>query len=96
MVQVLPGECYVSRGGEVIATVLGSCVSTCMRDLRGSAGGMNHFMLAEGTRGGWGANESTRYGNFAMEKLINELLKAGARRDRLEAKKKETREPVAV
>jgi chemotaxis protein CheD len=87
IVKVFPGEYYVtSKADEVLVTVLGSCVSACIRDPRLGIGGMNHFMLAEGTRGGWGANESTRYGNFAMEKLINELLKAGCSRESMEIK----------
>jgi chemotaxis protein CheD len=87
IVKVFPGEYYVtSKADEVLVTVLGSCVSACIRDPRLGIGGMNHFMLAEGTRGGWGANESTRYGNFAMEKLINELIKAGCDRNRMEIK----------
>jgi chemotaxis protein CheD len=87
IVKVFPGEYYVtSKADEVLVTVLGSCVSACIRDPRLGIGGMNHFMLAEGTRGGWGANESTRYGNFAMEKLINELLKAGCSRETMEIK----------
>jgi chemotaxis protein CheD len=88
MVKVFPGEFYVtSKPDEVLVTVLGSCVSACIRDPRRGIGGMNHFMLAEGHAGGWGGHaESARFGNFAMEKLINELLKAGCSRDSLEIK----------
>jgi chemotaxis protein CheD len=88
MVKVLPGEFYVtSNPDEVLVTVLGSCVSACIRDSRAGIGGMNHFMLAQGQAGGWGGEiNSTRYGNFAMEKLINELLKAGCSRNALEIK----------
>lgn len=87
IVKVFPGEYYVtSKADEVLVTVLGSCVSACIRDPRLGIGGMNHFMLAEGSRGGWGADQSTRYGNFAMEKLINELLKAGCSRETMEIK----------
>jgi chemotaxis protein CheD len=90
--KILPGEFYVSRQGEVISTVLGSCVSACVRDPVLNIAGMNHFMLPQ--HGGqsnvaWqGApiSSETRYGNWAMEYLINELLKAGASRDRLEIK----------
>jgi len=50
-------------------------------------GGMNHFMLASDAAGHWGGDQrSTRYGNFAMEKLINELIKAGCPRERMEVK----------
>jgi chemotaxis protein CheD len=88
MVKVFPGEYYVtSKPDEMLVTVLGSCVSACIRDPRKGIGGMNHFMLAQGHSGGWGGQaQSTRFGNFAMEKLVNELLKAGCSRDSLEIK----------
>jgi len=88
MVKVFPGEFYVTaQPDEVLVTILGSCVSTCIRDPRTGIGGMNHFMLAQSGSQSWGGDpESTRYGNFAMEKLINELLKAGCRRESLEIK----------
>ncbi len=88
MVKVFPGEYYVtSRADEVLVTILGSCVSACIRDPRTGIGGMNHFMLAQGQSQSWdGDPQSTRYGNFAMEKLINELLKAGCLRQSLEIK----------
>ena len=60
--------------------MLGSCVSACIRDPRRGIGGMNHFMLPEGEAGGWGGmGNAARYGNFAMEKLLNELLKLAVR-----------------
>lgn len=88
MVKVLPGECYVtSKPEERLVTVLGSCVSACIRDPRTGIGGMNHFMLPVGEAGAWGdERHSARYGNFAMEKLINELIKAGCPRDNMEIK----------
>ena len=90
VVKVFPGEYFLTSGAdEVLVTVLGSCVSACIRDPVAGIGGMNHFMLAEGERGGWGGaqdSESTRFGNFAMEKLINELLKAGCSRESMEIK----------
>jgi chemotaxis protein CheD len=88
LVKVFPGEFYVtSKSDEVLVTVLGSCVSACIRDPRKGIGGMNHFMLPKGHSGGWnGEAHSTRFGNFAMEKLVNELIKAGCSRDSLEIK----------
>jgi chemotaxis protein CheD len=90
--KILPGEYYVTRGDESISTVLGSCISACIRDPALRIGGMNHFMLPEDTSNGkssWldaAAGLATRYGSFAMESLINDLLKQGARRERLETK----------
>jgi chemotaxis protein CheD len=88
VVKVFPGEFYVTgKSDEVIVTVLGSCVSACIRDPILGIGGMNHFMLPQSHSGRWGADaEPTRFGNFAMEKLINELIKAGATRERMEIK----------
>ena len=75
---------------EVLVTVLGSCVSACIRDPAAQIGGMNHFMLVQnksGSSGAWGNEiESARFGNFAMEKLINGMLKLGCHRDRMEIK----------
>jgi chemotaxis protein CheD len=89
--KLLPGEYYVTLQGEMICTVLGSCVSACVRDRTTGIGGMNHFMLPlDRSRGesAWtdAASAATRYGNVAMEHLINDLLKAGARRASLEFK----------
>jgi chemotaxis protein CheD len=88
MVKVLPGEFYVTaKSDEILVTVLGSCVTACIRDQRAGLGGMNHFMLPLSHASGWGDDhQSARYGNFAMEKLINELIKAGCSRDRMEVK----------
>jgi chemotaxis protein CheD len=86
-----PGDYYVASDGELISTVLGSCVSACIRDARRHVGGMNHFMLpvdrSEGG-GAWGstASAATRFGNVAMERLINEILKRGGQRAHLEVK----------
>ncbi len=86
LVKVFPGEFYVTpKSDEVLVTVLGSCVSACIRDPRTGIGGMNHFMLPQGDGGSW-AGESSRYGDFAMEKLINELIKKGCPRERMEVK----------
>jgi chemotaxis protein CheD len=87
--QLLPGEFYVTREDELIATLLGSCVAACVRDPRTGMGGMNHFMLPAGRDGSstaWIEREATRYGDFAMEQLINELIKRGAHREDLEIK----------
>ena len=79
--KILPGECYVSTLDEVIHTVLGSCISVCIRDRKLGVGGMNHFMLPvqEGERGITrqnSINPALCYGNWAMEFLINAILKA--------------------
>ncbi len=90
--KILPGEFYITRTDEAITTVLGSCISACIRDPMVGVGGMNHFMLPEDTTQGkstWldeDAGLATRYGSFAMESLVNGLLKLGARRERLEVK----------
>jgi len=91
-VKILPGEYYVTRAEEVISTVLGSCISACVRDPQQGVGGMNHFMLPEDAAcgsDGWrdpAVGLATRYGSYAMESLINDLLKLGALRARLQIK----------
>lgn len=83
--KILPGEYYVTQKGMVLVTVLGSCVAACIRDTETGIGGMNHFMLPD-EGGKEVVSSSARYGTYAMEMLINHLLKHGARRNRLEAK----------
>ncbi len=86
-VKILPGEYYVTSRDMMLATVLGSCVAACVRDCSNGIGGMNHFMLPDSKRdGGMPFGSSMRYGAYAMEMMINQLLKNGARRSNLEAK----------
>ncbi|MCU0934052.1 MAG: chemoreceptor glutamine deamidase CheD [Thiobacillaceae bacterium] len=85
--KILPGEYYVTARDMLLVTVLGSCVAACIRDPASGIGGMNHFMLPEG--GGDQhdlLSSSARYGSYAMEVLVNQLVKLGASRKRLEAK----------
>ena len=79
-VKLMPGEFFVHDADDLLlTTVLGSCVAACLVDRARGLGGMNHFMLPDGGSAG-------RFGAFAMELLINEMMKRGARRERLEAK----------
>ncbi len=85
-VKVLPGEHYVSTAGqEMIVTVLGSCVAACVWDTRLKIGGMNHFMLPD-SGSDVPVDKAMRFGNFAMEELINDVLRRGGRRETLEIK----------
>ncbi len=79
-VKILPGEYFVYREDILIMTTLGSCIAACLWDREAKVGGMNHFMLPEGEA------ESGRYGSYAMELLINEMMKHGATRATMEAK----------
>ena len=82
-----PGEVYATQRDMLIVTVLGSCVSACLRDPDSRVGGMNHFMLPHhGGEVDGPLSESARYGAYAMELLVNHLLSLGARRERLQAK----------
>lgn len=84
-IHVGQGEHFVTDDPAVImTTILGSCVAMCLRDPVAGVGGMNHFLLPEGDGGGTAAGR--RYGAYAMEVLINDCLKAGARRERMQAK----------
>lgn len=88
--RLLPGEYFVTMRDEAIYTTLGSCISACIRDKITGIGGMNHFMLplASGNENLKAADitDSARYGNYAMEHLINDILKNGGSRKNLEAK----------
>ncbi|MGH8188638.1 MAG: chemoreceptor glutamine deamidase CheD, partial [Steroidobacteraceae bacterium] len=89
--KLLPGDYYVTREDEVLDTVLGSCVSACIRNPRLRIGGMNHFMLPRPSGAGNDTWESidgraTRYGSASMEQLINSILRAGGTRADLEVK----------
>ncbi|MFA6178577.1 MAG: chemoreceptor glutamine deamidase CheD [Candidatus Methylopumilus sp.] len=86
--KISPGEYYYTDKDMVIVTVLGSCVSACIRDSVTGIGGMNHFMLPDCASADKDSpvSESMRYGTYAMEVLINQLLRNGARRENLEAK----------
>lgn len=88
IVRVLPGEFYVTGDPEeMVVTVLGSCVAACVRDPLSGFGGMNHFMLPESDTIDWnGVGAANRYGNYAMEALINAVLKSGCPRGALEVK----------
>lgn len=88
MVRVQPGEYYVTHDQDMtIATILGSCVAACMRNPRNGFGGMNHFMLPESETGHWGGVTALmRYGNHAMETLINAIIKSGCTRAEIEIK----------
>ncbi|WP_280151273.1 chemoreceptor glutamine deamidase CheD [Piscinibacter sp. XHJ-5] len=79
-VKILPGEYFVHHEDILIMTTLGSCIAACLWDRQARIGGMNHFMLPEG------AGDSGRYGSYAMELLINEMMKRGASRGSMEAK----------
>ena len=82
-VKVLPGEFFVYDEDILILTTLGSCIAACLWDREKRIGGMNHFLLPDG---GNQSGDSGRYGSFAMELLIGELVKRGATRATMEAK----------
>jgi len=84
-VKLLPGQHVVTTGGEVLTTTLGSCVAACIRCPSTGYGGMNHFMLPDGDMHRLDS-EALRYGNHAMEALINDVLRYGGQRDELEVK----------
>ncbi|MFK5983987.1 MAG: chemoreceptor glutamine deamidase CheD [Pseudomonadota bacterium] len=92
-VKLLPGEYHTTTGKEILVTVLGSCIAACIRDTRSGIGGMNHFLLPEQKKkpetSNWAENyesSETRYGDLAMEMLINDIIKRGGNRSFFEAK----------
>ncbi len=86
--KILPGEVYVSKQDELISTVLGSCISACIYDIKMGIGGMNHFMLPANRSSNAMTIDSLscRYGNWAMEFLINEIIKNGGYRENFRVK----------
>ncbi|MFO7855206.1 MAG: chemotaxis protein CheD [Paracoccaceae bacterium] len=85
-VSVLPGRhAVIAEAGAAVTTLLGSCVAACVRDVERGIGGLNHFLLP-GDAGAGAGERSARYGVYAMEVLINDILKRGGRKERLEAK----------
>lgn len=86
-VKLLPSEHYITTTDTVLVTVLGSCVAACLHDPQAGVAGMNHFMLPEdGDAGGRDHAAAMKYGAYAMDVLVRELIQAGARRERLQAK----------
>lgn len=86
VVKVMPGEIYTSSEDIVITTVLGSCVSACLYDPYLKMGAMNHFMLPTLNKAETEVSRLARFGSYAMEKVINELLKLGCEKSRLQVK----------
>lgn len=85
-VKLLPSEYYVTTQQMALLTVLGSCVAACLHDPHARVAGMNHFMLPDQGESGRAHPMAMRYGAHAMDVLVSELIKAGARRERLRAK----------
>jgi chemotaxis protein CheD len=88
-IKVQPGGYYASATGELIVTTLGSCVAACLIDRQAGVAGMNHFMLPEGGHTATtqtGVSAAARYGDFAMEALINRMMKLGALKSRMEGR----------
>ncbi len=87
VIKIFAGDYYVSKSAdEMISTILGSCVAACIRDPYASVGGMNHFLLPGDGNMDSTNSDAARYGVFAMESLINGIMKEGGRKDRLEIK----------
>jgi chemotaxis protein CheD len=85
--KIMPGEYYATTRDMLVVTVLGSCISACIRDKTNGIGGMNHFMLPHSDNDPQNPlSTSARYGTYAMEMLINHLIKLGAKRSNFEAK----------
>lgn len=86
---IMPGDYFVSWAPAEISTLLGSCVSACVWDSHRKIGGLNHFMLPDSpseARSLGDKTKSLRYGLYAMECLVNDLLTMGAKREHLSAK----------
>jgi chemotaxis protein CheD len=78
-----PGNLFADREPHMVTTVLGSCVSVCLFDPVRRLGGINHYMLPFWNGEGLA---SPKYGNIAIQKLIERMLSLGCDRRALEAK----------
>jgi chemotaxis protein CheD len=86
IVTIHPGEYYTSTEDIYIATVLGSCISVALFDTQLQLGGLNHFMLPKSSRDVVLEEDEGRFGDYAVELLINDMMKKGAKRAHLQAK----------
>jgi chemotaxis protein CheD len=88
MYEIFSGEYYATaEKGVILATLLGSCISVCMKDSFTGVAGINHFMLpGELQKNGIIFQDDARYGISAMEKMINAMIKLGSRREHMKAK----------
>ncbi|MCR4938842.1 MAG: chemotaxis protein CheD [Treponemataceae bacterium] len=87
IVTIHPGEYFSTDEDVYIATVLGSCISIALFDMTINLGGLNHFMLPKSSRTEQiPSGDEGRFGNFAVELLINDMLKKGAKHENLRAK----------
>ena len=78
-----PGQVYGEASPSEVTTILGSCVAVCLWDPVLGLGGVNHFLLPH-----WaGEGVSTaRFGNVAVQRLIERLLDLGSSKQNLLAK----------
>ncbi len=78
-----PSSLFASKEPYMVKTILGSCVAICLWDKRLKIGGINHYMLPS-----WNGNDlaSPKYGNIALDKLIERLQSMGSRVEDLQAK----------
>lgn len=87
IITIHPGEYYTSKDDIYIATVLGSCISVALYDINQGFGGMNHFMLPKSNRDEpLSSEDEGRFGNYAMELLINDMINKGSSKQSLRAK----------
>jgi chemotaxis protein CheD len=87
LVTIHPGEYFATNGDTIISTILGSCVAVGFFDAEAGLGGLNHFMLpGDAAKIDLLASPDAKYGMYAMDLLINELMKLGTRRAALKAK----------
>lgn len=86
--EIFAGGYHATRNSNLVfSTLLGSCISVCLRDRFTGVAGMNHFMLpGKSYKKNAVSNGDARYGLSSMKMLIGEMLKIGAEKNALEAK----------
>jgi chemotaxis protein CheD len=82
-VYLYPGQLFTATQPLLVSTILGSCIAICLWDDSARIAGINHYLLpSEPVRG----QADPRYGNVATERLIGEMVSAGAATLRIVAK----------
>lgn len=78
-----PAALFASKDPIIVNTILGSCVAVCLWDKELKLGGINHFMLPFWNGQGLA---SPKYGNIAIQKLLEKMLSFGCQKKNIVAK----------
>jgi len=83
VVHLHPGQIFIATEPATVMTILGSCVAVCLWDPLAKIAGINHFLLPSIPIS---STKDARYGNTAMQRLVDDIIDRGASKHRLMAK----------